>query len=141
MYNLTMEVRIKDIKVKKRIRKDMGDISKLKQSLQSIGLINPILLDSTNTLISGERRFEAAKSLGWKTIEAKVISEKDKLKKLNLELEENLIRKDFTYQEIEEGLRQKRRMEIKRSQHPVVKFFSSFFEWIIDILDAIFKRK
>ena len=57
-----MLVNISEIKVKKRVRKDLGDINSLKDSLKRYGLLNPITIDSKNRLIAGERRLEAAKA-------------------------------------------------------------------------------
>lgn len=41
-----MLVSIKDIKVKKRVRKDLGNLENLKDSLRRYGLLNPITLNS-----------------------------------------------------------------------------------------------
>ena len=60
-----MFVKIDDIKIKKRVRRDLGDLEALKESLRLYGLLNPITLNSKYELIAGERRLEAAKSLGW----------------------------------------------------------------------------
>ena len=46
-------------------------------SYESIGVINPISVDEDMTLIAGAHRLEAAKNLGWETIEAKVFNEED----------------------------------------------------------------
>ena len=40
-----MLIQIKDIKIKKRVRKDLGDLSALKESLKLYGLMNPITLN------------------------------------------------------------------------------------------------
>ena len=60
------------------------------------GLINPILLTSEGELIAGYRRYLACKKLGMKTIDAKIVEVED-LKEL--EIDENLARKDFTLSE------------------------------------------
>ena len=82
-----MQILISDIKIKKRVRKDLGDIEMLKESLSHYGLMNPITVNSQYELVAGHRRLEAAKSLGWSTIEAIVVDTKDKLLQLELELE------------------------------------------------------
>lgn len=69
-----MLVNISEIKVKKRVRKDLGDINSLKDSLKRYGLLNPITIDSKNRLIAGERRLEAAKALGWTNINAVIVN-------------------------------------------------------------------
>ena len=92
-----MLVKISDIKVKKRVRKDLGDLDALKQSLRTYGLLNPITLNAKYELIAGERRLEAAKAIGWENISAVVLgSELDDVSQLEMELEENNQRKEFT---------------------------------------------
>jgi ParB family transcriptional regulator, chromosome partitioning protein len=59
---------IADIKVGRRIRKDMGDIAGLAESIEDLGLLNPITVAADGRLLSGERRLRAAKLLGWTKI-------------------------------------------------------------------------
>lgn len=98
-----MLVNISDIKVKRRVRKDLGDLESLKTSLRTYGLLNPITLNSRYELIAGERRLEAARQLGWTTINAQVLEVADKLSQLEIELEENIQRHDFTDEELMAG--------------------------------------
>ncbi len=96
-----MIVKIDDIKIKKRVRRDLGDLEALKDSLKQYGLMNPITLNSKYELVAGERRLEAAKSLGWERINAIVLDKNvDKLHQLEMELEENNQRKEFTDDEL-----------------------------------------
>lgn len=60
---------IADIKVGKRIRKDMGDIEGLAADIAEIGLLHPIIVSPEGKLLAGERRLRAAEKLGWKTID------------------------------------------------------------------------
>lgn len=98
-----MLVNISDIKVKRRVRKDLGDLESLKNSLRTYGLLNPITLNSRYELVAGERRLEAAKQLGWTTINAQVLEIADKVSQLEIELEENIQRHDFTEEELLAG--------------------------------------
>ncbi|MDR3337142.1 MAG: ParB N-terminal domain-containing protein, partial [Treponema sp.] len=95
-----MQVLVKDIVVKKRIRKDLGDISVLAESMKRYGQISPITISRANILIAGGRRLEAAKYLGWRTINAVIVDAPEKLVKLELEIEENVQRRDFTGEEL-----------------------------------------
>jgi ParB family transcriptional regulator, chromosome partitioning protein len=64
---------IADIKVGKRIRKDMGDLAGLAESIEDIGLLNPITVDENGRLLAGARRLAACKRLKWKTIPVNVV--------------------------------------------------------------------
>jgi ParB family chromosome partitioning protein len=77
-----------------RIRRDLGPIEDLALSLGSFGLLHPVHVYPSHRryrLIAGERRLEAARRLGWTSIDAMVRepSENDLL----LELVENTQRK------------------------------------------------
>ena len=85
-----MLVQVKDVIVKKRIRKELQDIQALKESMSRYGLMNPITINSNNELIAGHRRLEAAKELGWNSISAVVIDPKNEILELEMELEENI---------------------------------------------------
>ena len=124
-----MLIPIEDIKVKKRIRKDIGDISDLAESLKRFGQISPIVITKNNVLIAGERRLEAARSLGWRTINAIVAEISDEVTKLEYELEENIQRRDFTREEEDEAIQ-----KIIKLKNP------SWFRRIINAITEFFKR-
>ena len=124
-----MQVLIEDIKVKKRIRKDMGDINALAESMKRFGQISPILITPKNVLIAGGRRLEAAKSLGWLTINAVVAEIPDAVTKLEYELEENIQRRDFTPAEALEA-----NQKIQRLRNP------SLLRRILNAITGFFKR-
>jgi ParB family chromosome partitioning protein len=88
-----------EIKVIDRQRLDYGDLDALCDSLSKLGQIQPILLDDSNRLIAGGRRFAAATKLGWTTIQAVKRSALTEDELFMLELEENIQRKDMTWQE------------------------------------------
>jgi ParB family chromosome partitioning protein len=92
----TSSKKIADIKIGNRFRKDLGDIDSLAQSIQEIGLLHPVVINSNNELIAGQRRVEACKSLGWNDVPVTIINIKDVVKG---EFHENSARKDFTTSE------------------------------------------
>ena len=94
-----MKLSIKDIKVGKRHRKDMGDIDSLAQSIADVGLLHPVVVNKENRLIAGERRIQAFKKLGRPEISVTVI-DLDQI--VRGEAAENGERKDFTPTEIED---------------------------------------
>ena len=74
---------IKQVKVRKRIRQlDEDKVLELMSSYRESGQINPISLDKELTLLAGHHRLEAARKLGWKTIDAKIFDADDLHKRL-----------------------------------------------------------
>ncbi|HOJ98760.1 MAG TPA: ParB N-terminal domain-containing protein [Termitinemataceae bacterium] len=126
-----MQVPIDAIIVKKRVRKDLGDLSSLMDSMRRYGLLHPILINKKNVLIAGHRRLEAAKQLGWRTINALIVDAQDELTKLELELEENINRKAFTEEELDKGLERLRKLRnpgiFRRIWNAIVNFFKRLF--------------
>lgn len=100
----TSLVKIKDIILGERAREDYGDLQGLSESLSKFGQLQPIVVmrnrsDDKLQLIAGGRRYSAAMMLQWEEIEVKFFSELSDLEKLEIELEENLSRKDFEWAE------------------------------------------
>ena len=127
-----MLIPIKDIKVKRRVRKDLGDLSALKESLKLYGLMNPITLNKKYELIAGERRLQAAKQLGWTTINANIIDNLSEIEQLEMELEENNQRKEFTDAELMEGYKRLERLKNPNFFYRIFLFFKRLFEKIIN---------
>jgi ParB family transcriptional regulator, chromosome partitioning protein len=124
-----VKVPIESIIVNKRIRKDLGDIESLAESFKCYGQITPIIINRKNVLIAGGRRLEAAKLLGWQSINAEIIDRTGELEQLELELEENKYRKDFNNAEIAEAAK-----KIYKLRHP------SFFRRMINAIVRFFKK-
>ena len=127
-----MLVNIEDIKVKKRIRKEMGDISALAESLKRFGQISPIVITKNNVLVAGERRLEAARSLGWTNINAVVADISDELTRVEYEQEENIQRLSFTSEEIEEAAKRIEKLKKlclwRRILNAIKGFFKRLFQ-------------
>jgi ParB family chromosome partitioning protein len=126
---MAVQIPINDIIVKKRIRKEMGDIESLAESLKRYGQISPIVVSKKNVLIAGGRRLEAAKHLGWRTINAVVSESSGELQRLELEVEENIQRRDFNMEEVAEATK-----KIYRLQNP------GFFRRLLNAVVLLFKR-
>jgi len=126
-----MLVKISDIKVKHRVRKDLGDIEALKDSLRRYGLLNPITLNSKYELIAGGRRLEAAKSIGWTNINAVILDSTNAASELELELEENNQRKEFSNEELLAGYKR-----LEKLKHP--NLLRKFIYFIGKILGNLF---
>lgn len=93
------EIEISKIKWGDRTRADYGDIQELASSIQSIGLIQPIVLDENDTLLAGGRRVTACILIKKTHIPFVRLSELSPLQKFEVELEENIRRKNFTWDE------------------------------------------
>lgn len=89
----TASLRIDAVKITNRHRKHLGNIDALAASIASIGLLHPIVVSSSNTLIAGFRRLKACESLQWSEVPVRVI-DLDSL--LVAERDENTCREAFT---------------------------------------------
>lgn len=86
-------MKIDNIIVGDRVRKDMGDLATLAASIKQHGLLHPVVVKRDRTLVAGHRRIEAVRHLGWREIPVTVIDVEDLL---SAERDENTERKDFT---------------------------------------------
>ena len=133
-----MKVNIEDIKIGNRIRQEMGDISSLKQSIQKMGLINPVIINEKNELMSGFRRLEACRQLGWIEVDVRVINTaSDKVMELDLEYHENLARIDLTPDD--SVTYSKVRNELLNPPKPEIKIWA-FLKKIWGMIKSLFKR-
>ena len=95
-----MEVRIDSVVVRERIRSDLGELGPMMESLRRHGQFSPILITRESELIAGHRRLESARRLGWTSIEAVVMDQCDEEIRLQLEIEENVQRKQLSNDEL-----------------------------------------
>ncbi len=135
-----MLVPIKDIKIRKRVRKDLGNLDDLKESLRLYGLMNPITINKKYELIAGERRLQAAKLLNWTNINANIIENMSEADTLEMELEENNQRKEFTDAELMEGYKRLQRLRHPNIFYRIYLFFKHLFEKIRDFFDKPVKK-
>ncbi|HPL92612.1 MAG TPA: ParB N-terminal domain-containing protein [Treponemataceae bacterium] len=126
-----MQIPLDDIRVKRRIREEPEDIEDLMNSMKRYGLMNPITINSENVLIAGRRRLEAARRLGWHMISANVIEATDRVSELEMEIEENTQRSNFTDQELMEAYTRLERLRnpniFVRIWRAIVAFFRAIF--------------
>jgi phage N-6-adenine-methyltransferase len=119
-----MQVKISDIIITNRKRTLKTEyVKQLAESINEIGLLNPITLSSDYKLLSGLHRLEAIKLLGMDTIESHVKVTGGVLYEELIEIDENLIRSDLVI--LERGEQLKRRKEIYEEIHPETKQYSS----------------
>jgi ParB family chromosome partitioning protein len=120
--------------VKKRLRKDLGDISGLMESLKTHGQLTPIIINRNRELIAGFRRLQAAKRLGWKSIEAVMIDKRTEQQKLEVEIEENVQRLDLSAEEIAEGMDR-----LQKLRHPGL--LARIWAFVLHVLRSLVPRK
>jgi ParB family transcriptional regulator, chromosome partitioning protein len=128
-----MQIRTDEIKVKKRIRKDLGDLTQLMESIKTHGLMNPIVVNEKKELIAGERRLESVRRLGWTTIEVHVIHAPSDVSKIQMEIDENLYRRALTTSELSDGF-----SRIDKIRNP--GFFRKLIRAIVSFFKRLFKR-
>ena len=91
-----MLVKVSDVRIRTRLRgSNEENIEEIAESINDIGLINPISIDSDQNLIAGYHRLQAYKLLGLKEIPA-IISDQKELKARLQEIDENLKRAELT---------------------------------------------
>lgn len=92
-------VQVSAIICEDRAREDLGDLEELKNSIREKGVIQPISIDSNMRLLAGGRRYTACLELGIPSIPAIIRDSVDEIDAKEIELIENIHRKDFTWQE------------------------------------------
>jgi ParB family chromosome partitioning protein len=104
-----------------RFRKDLGDIDELKESLEAHGLLQPIGVhrrgddEDAFVLVWGGRRLAAATQLNWHEIEVKILENEEDFDLREKELEENLRRKDMTWQEQVESMCEIHKLKVMKN--------------------------
>lgn len=86
---------IAEIRISEARLRGLGDLDALRESIASAGLLQPILVDRTHTLVCGLHRLEACRSLGWTRIPAIIEAFDDDRARL-AEVDENLCRRELT---------------------------------------------
>src|SRR5262249_19890576 len=112
--------RVTAIRVGKRHRHHVGDIRTLAASIERLGLLHPIVVDTKSRLLAGARRLAAVKSLGWKEVPVRVVRDlSDAANALRAERDENNERQPFKPSEqvsIARALEPLEREEARRRQ-------------------------
>lgn len=85
------------------------DVSALAHSIDSIGLIHPVTINSENELLAGARRFQAAKELEWEEIPVHVVDRDEMIQEL-ISIDENLVRTPLKPLELERFLNRGREL-------------------------------
>ena len=114
-----MKIAISEVKINSGRREtSLSGIDELARSISEVGLLNPITVDPSYTLIAGLHRLEAAKRLGWTEIEC-TICNLEGLQAELAEIDENVVRTALST--IEYGELLEYRKEIYESLYPETK--------------------
>lgn len=124
-----MQIQVDEIIVRRRVRKNLGDLGSLMDSMKKYGLLNPVTVTSEHELIAGHRRLESAKRLGWATIEVRIVDRPDDIENLEIEIDENTQRKNLTTDELAEAY-----LRLERLKNP------GFFRRLILAIKRFFRR-
>lgn len=92
-------VKLSDIDASDRYREDMGDVEELAASILEKGLLQPLCVNGDLRLLAGSRRHAACTSLGLTDVPVLIRDGNDPVDAREVELMENVYRKDFTWQE------------------------------------------
>ena len=84
---------IDSITIGNRFRKDLGDLSRLMESIKEVGILHAIVVTSDGKLVSGQRRLEACKRLGYIEIPVRIVNIENLIQ---AEHDENEIRMNFS---------------------------------------------
>ena len=79
------------------------DVEKLIKSIETVGLINPIVVNEKNELIAGGRRYTALKAMGRTEVPVSRV-EKTEIEQELISIDENLVRLDLGKVEMEQLL-------------------------------------
>jgi site-specific DNA-methyltransferase (adenine-specific) len=97
-----MKVKTGEIVIPERFRMEYGDLKDLAESIDKVGLLHPIVVNKKEdviTLAAGCRRLLACMQLGLEEIEVNLYENLSELERREIELEENIKRKQFTWAE------------------------------------------
>ncbi|MBF4762776.1 ParB N-terminal domain-containing protein [Nocardioides islandensis] len=92
--HIELDRALDSISVGVRHRKDPGDLVPLMESIERLGLLQPVTITPEGVLVCGWRRLEAVRRLGWRTMKVWVRSGiSDKLEALLAQQDENQLHK------------------------------------------------
>jgi len=123
------------------VRRRIGDLTDLKNSIKSLGLLQPIIVRPVEDgfeVVVGQRRFLACKELGWENIPA-IIKKLSDREALELSLTENIQTESLDPIERAEGVEalikiyereMPRMMAIKQIANIIGKSTRTIYEWL-----------
>jgi ParB family chromosome partitioning protein len=109
MKGEVVELDVSQISTKLEIRKEMGDMTTLEGSIRKLGLIQPIVVDRNNVLISGSRRLAACRNCGHSPIRSlRLDCDYSEMIAMDIQSDENLCRLPLSPEELEKNIQMKK---------------------------------
>lgn len=141
-----VKVKIADIKIAKyNPRKDLmaddTEYKRIEKSLETFGMVEPVILNKDNTLISGHQRLKVLKAKGYKEVDASYVdlSETDE-KTLNVAL--NKIKGEWNYEKLRDLMQELKEdeadLEITGFDDFEIKMLTETHSYIDDLLEDDF---
>ena len=90
--------------------------------------------NSKKELVAGHRRLESCKRLGIETVQVRVVSDHDEAGKIEMEIDENLHRKNLSPEEIAEGY-----LRLEHLRRPGI--FRKIARWFGSLFSRLFSKK
>jgi ParB family chromosome partitioning protein len=113
----TLEIRkLSELKATNPYLRLGTDVSELEKSIQTLGLIAPLVISTDNVILAGARRYQALLNLGYTEAPVMVV-DKGQLEKELVSIDENLVRKDLSKLEVESHLRRAKEIYQKLNPH------------------------
>ena len=117
MNRETIQIDISNITINNTLRNGMGDLSSQENSIQKLGLLNPVIIDRNNALISGSRRLQACLNAGITQVTAiKFDIDANDMTAVEIQSDENHCREQLSAEELEALI--KRKMAIMNGKSP-----------------------
>lgn len=141
-----VKVKIADIKIAKyNPRKDLmaddTEYKRIEKSLETFGMVEPVILNKDNTLISGHQRLKVLKAKGYEEVDASYVdlSEMDE-KTLNVAL--NKIKGEWNYEKLRDLMQELKEdeadLEITGFDDFEIKMLTETHSYIDDLLEDDF---
>ena len=102
------KVAVSSIRVEGQQRRELGDLSGLKRSIEANGLVQPLVLRQEGdqyVLVAGHRRLQCVSELGWQEVEA-VCQERDAARVAMAQFAENFEREDLPVADVAGAVQQ-----------------------------------
>lgn len=98
-----LDLPVDEIIIGDRVRKNVGNVLGLEVSINQVGLLHPLVVNSRRELVAGFRRLQAVRNLGWETVPCHIVERlDDALAALKAEMQENTCRENMTPADIVE---------------------------------------